>query len=116
MYFIVPPDILSAPTVLQLDNTFILCITAATGIDLANAYSLDTVIASSPEKEVHDPWAFYLYAALLGQAFAYCKNSLLLPPVESRPCLSPSVANHPLGPIIDHRLGKLLPHQLANET
>ncbi|KAL5067668.1 hypothetical protein RYX36_018555 [Vicia faba] len=35
---------------------------------------------------------------------------------ESGPCLSPSVADHPLGPSTDHRLGKLLPHQLANQT
>ncbi|KAH0453079.1 hypothetical protein IEQ34_017403 [Dendrobium chrysotoxum] len=39
---------------------------------LADAYSSDTVIASSPRKEVHDPWAFYLHAALLRQAFAHC--------------------------------------------
>ncbi|KAM0066935.1 putative photosystem antenna protein [Helianthus debilis subsp. tardiflorus] len=50
----------------------ILCITAAAGTELADAYSPDTVIASSPGKEVHDPWAFYLHAALLRQAFAYC--------------------------------------------
>uniref|UniRef100_A0A6N2K292 Ribosomal protein S12 n=1 Tax=Salix viminalis TaxID=40686 RepID=A0A6N2K292_SALVM len=31
-------------------------------------------------------------------------------------CLPPSVADHPLGPATDHRLGKLLPHQLANQT
>ncbi|KAG8495950.1 hypothetical protein CXB51_007514 [Gossypium anomalum] len=37
---------------------------------LADAYSPDTIIASSPEKEVHNPWAFYLHAALLHQAFA----------------------------------------------
>jgi len=37
-------------------------------------------------------------------------------PWESGPCLSPSVADHPLGPATDHRLGKLLPHQLANQT
>ncbi|PWA87405.1 hypothetical protein CTI12_AA035610 [Artemisia annua] len=29
---------------------------------------------------------------------------------------NPSVADHPLGPATDHRLGKLLPHQLANQT
>ncbi|AES69828.1 hypothetical protein MTR_3g035650 [Medicago truncatula] len=29
---------------------------------------------------------------------------------------SPLVADHPLGPATDHRLGKLLPHQLANQT
>ncbi|GJT30929.1 hypothetical protein Tco_0911204 [Tanacetum coccineum] len=54
------------------DNACILCITAAAGTELANAYSPDTVIASSPGKEVYDPWAFYLHAALLRQAFAYC--------------------------------------------
>ncbi|TYI86932.1 hypothetical protein E1A91_D04G101400v1 [Gossypium mustelinum] len=80
----------SAPTVLQLgsfhhlsrpptdalrpiipDNACILCITAATGTKLADAYSPGTVIASSPGKEVHDLWAFYLQAALLRQAFAH---------------------------------------------
>ncbi|KAK6947256.1 hypothetical protein RJ641_000729, partial [Dillenia turbinata] len=55
-----------------LDNACILCITAAAGTELADAYSPDTVIASSPGKEVHDPWAFYLHAALLRQAFAHC--------------------------------------------
>ncbi|PHT46832.1 hypothetical protein CQW23_15990 [Capsicum baccatum] len=35
---------------------------------------------------------------------------------ESGPCLSPSVADHPLRPATDHRLGKLLPHQLSNQT
>ncbi|RYR67198.1 hypothetical protein Ahy_A03g013506 isoform B [Arachis hypogaea] len=29
---------------------------------------------------------------------------------------SPLVADHPLGPATDHRLGMLLPHQLANQT
>ncbi|KAL3537697.1 hypothetical protein ACH5RR_001063 [Cinchona calisaya] len=42
--------------------------------------------------------------------------SFVEPCIESRPCLSPSVADHPLGPATDHRLGKLLPHQLANQT
>ncbi|KAF2613148.1 hypothetical protein F2Q70_00012149 [Brassica cretica] len=68
------------------DNACILCITAAAGTELADAYSPDTVIASSLGKE------------------------------ESGPCLSPSVADHPIGPATDHRLGKLLPHQLANQT
>ncbi|KAL5078012.1 hypothetical protein RYX36_016996, partial [Vicia faba] len=34
---------------------------------------------------------------------------------ESGPFLSPSVADHPLAPAIDHRLSKLLPHQLCNQ-
>src|SRR5258708_14355656 len=37
-------------------------------------------------------------------------------PSESGPCLSPSVADHPLRPATDHRLGRPLPHQLANPT
>ncbi|KAF1866387.1 hypothetical protein Lal_00024397 [Lupinus albus] len=90
-HFTAPPEIPSAPTLLQLDglrpiildNAYILCLTAAAGIELADAYSPDTVIASSLGKEVHDP---------------------------------PSVADHPLGPATDHHLGKLLPHQLANQT
>ncbi|MBA0557564.1 hypothetical protein Golob_014625, partial [Gossypium lobatum] len=45
---------------------------AATGIELANSYSLDTITASSSGKEVHDPWAFYLYMALLRQTFVNC--------------------------------------------
>ncbi|CAA6675654.1 unnamed protein product [Spirodela intermedia] len=63
------------------DNACILCLTAAAGTELADAYSSDTVIASSPRKEVHDPWAFYLHAALLRQAFAHCGKFPLLPPV-----------------------------------
>ncbi|KAH1064838.1 hypothetical protein J1N35_029825 [Gossypium stocksii] len=33
-----------------------------------------TVIASSPAKEVHDLWAFYLHTTLLRQAFAHCEK------------------------------------------
>src|SRR5690606_30535108 len=35
-------------------------------------------------------------------------------PSESGPCLSPSVADHPLRPATDRRLGGPLPRQLAN--
>ncbi|CAN4125373.1 unnamed protein product [Withania somnifera] len=79
-HFTAPPEIPSAPTVLQLGSFHRLSrvepwdLTAdlKTGTELADAYSPDTVIASSPGKEVHDPWAFYLHAALLRQAFAHC--------------------------------------------
>ncbi|RZC81238.1 hypothetical protein C5167_043812 [Papaver somniferum] len=54
------------------DNACILCLTADVGTELADAYSPDTVIASSPGKEVHDPWAFYLHTALLRQDFSHC--------------------------------------------
>ncbi|KAI8000075.1 hypothetical protein LOK49_LG09G01370 [Camellia lanceoleosa] len=65
-------------------------------VELADAYSPDTVIASSPGKEVHDPWAFYLHATLLRQAFAHCENSPFLPP-QGMLVVSPPVANYPLG-------------------
>ena len=35
-------------------------------------------------------------------------------PQESGPCLSPSLAGHPLRPATDRRLGRPVPHQLAN--
>ncbi len=37
-------------------------------------------------------------------------------PWESGPCLSSSVADRPLRPATDRRLGEPLPHQLANRT
>ncbi|TKY59602.1 ORF61c protein [Spatholobus suberectus] len=37
-----------------LDNACILCLIAAASTELVDAYSSDTVIASSPGKEVHD--------------------------------------------------------------
>ncbi|MBA0572251.1 hypothetical protein Golob_002606 [Gossypium lobatum] len=55
------------------NNTYILCIIAATGTELADAYSSNTIISTSLGK-VHDPWAFYLYAVLLRQAFAHCRK------------------------------------------
>ena len=36
------------------------------------AYSTGTVFFSSLLKEVYNPKAFFLHAALLGQAFAHC--------------------------------------------
>ena len=51
-------------------------ITAAAGTKLADAYSLDTVIYSSLEKEVYGPQSFILHATLLRQAFAHCGKFL----------------------------------------
>lgn len=48
------------------DNTCIFCLTS---IELADAYSLDTIIDYSLRK---DPWAFYLHMVLPHQAFSYC--------------------------------------------
>ena len=44
------------------------------------------------------------------------ENSLLLPPVGVWAVLSPSLADHPLRPATDHRLGEPLPHQQTNQT
>src|SRR5437868_464010 len=44
------------------------------------------------------------------------EDSSLLPPVGVWAVLNPSVADHPLRPATDRRLGKLLPHQLANRA
>ncbi|MBA0561023.1 hypothetical protein Golob_017883 [Gossypium lobatum] len=49
------------------DNACILSITAAAGTKLADAYSPNIVIASSPGKEVYDSWALDLHAALLSR-------------------------------------------------
>ncbi len=58
------------------DNARILRITAAAGTELADAYSLDTVRASSLRKGVYNPRAFLLHAALLRQACAHCGKFL----------------------------------------
>ncbi|KAL0422074.1 UNVERIFIED_CONTAM: hypothetical protein Slati_3230300 [Sesamum latifolium] len=91
------------------NNACILCPTAVVGTESADAYSLDTIIASSPRKEVHVPWAFYLHSALL----CFWPLRKILHAAYSRSLgrvFSSSVYDHPLGPAIDHRLGKLLPH------
>ena len=54
------------------DNARLLCLTAAAGTELAEAYSWGTVRTSSPRKEVYNPKAFFPHAALLRQAFAHC--------------------------------------------
>jgi len=59
--------------------------------------------------------AVLTHAALLDRAYAYCP---IFPTagLKPGPCLSPSVADHPLRPTKDHRLGRLLPHQQPNLT
>ncbi|PHT40324.1 hypothetical protein CQW23_19178 [Capsicum baccatum] len=79
-----PPIVTLRPII--PDNACILCITATTGIGLADVYSPDNKIPH------------------------YCLS------LESGPCLSPSVADQPLGPATDHLLSKIFPHQLANLT
>ena len=73
-------------------------------------------LSSSLPTELYDPKAFIAHAAWLRQAFAHCA---IFPTAASRrslPCLSPSVADHPLRPAKRLRLGRPLPHQLADAT
>ncbi|KAJ3667970.1 hypothetical protein LUZ60_018183 [Juncus effusus] len=100
------------------DNACILCLTAAAGTELADAYSSDTVIASSPRKEVYNPWA-------LCSSTRHCSVRLSpiagkFPTAASRRSLG--LVSVPVWLIIlsDQlliiALVKLLPHQLANQT
>ena len=53
----------------------------------------------------------------LGQALAHCPIVLTADFLKkSGPCLSSSVAGHPLGPAKNRRLGEQLPHQQPNST
>ena len=70
---------------------------------------------SSQGKAVYTPKSVLLHAALLRQSLrSIAENSSLLPPVGVWAVLNPSVADRPLRPATDRRLGRLLPHQPAN--
>ncbi|KAK9660840.1 hypothetical protein RND81_12G200100 [Saponaria officinalis] len=84
-HFTAPPEIPSAPTVLQLGSFHRLSrvepwdLTADLKSHLQTLYaqSFRITLASSVlprllAQKVHDPWAFDLHAALLRQAFAHC--------------------------------------------
>ena len=60
-------------------------------------------------------FAFLIHAILLDQASAHCPR-FPTAGLKPGPCLSPSVADRPLRPAKDRRLGKLLSHQLPNPT
>ncbi len=99
-------------------------ITAAAGTELAGAYSAGNV---TPRRYSHPGFPPRLkgFTTRRPSSPTRIAGSGLRPlsniphcclPWESGPCLSPSVADHPLRPATDRRLGRLLPHQLANRT
>uniref|UniRef100_A0A6N2K9N9 Ribosomal protein S12 n=2 Tax=Magnoliopsida TaxID=3398 RepID=A0A6N2K9N9_SALVM len=115
-HFTAPPEIPSAPTVLQLGSFHRLSRVEPWDLTADLKSHLQTLYAQS--------FRITLASSVLPRLLA---QSLLPPrgiaPSSFRPlrkiphcCLPPSVADHPLGPATDHRLGKLLPHQLANQT
>ena len=65
---------------------------------------------SSLPKELYDPKAFVIHAASLRHSPEHCAK---FPTAASRRSL---VAGHPLRPATHRRLGRPLPHQLANGT
>ena len=105
-----------------MNNASTFRITAAAGTKLAGASSLVNVIIFTTERTlqpIHNLlrlqifFAFLIHAILLDQAFAHCPI-FLTAGLKPGPCLSSSVADHPLRPAKDHRLGRLLPHQRPN--
>uniref|UniRef100_A0A6N2ND82 Small ribosomal subunit protein uS7 domain-containing protein n=1 Tax=Salix viminalis TaxID=40686 RepID=A0A6N2ND82_SALVM len=114
-HFTAPPEIPSAPTVLQLGSFHRLSRVEPWDLTADLKSHLQTLYAQSFRITLASS-AFYLHAALLRQAFAHCGK---FPTAASRRSLgrvSVPVWLIILGPATDHRLGKLLPHQLANQT
>ncbi|KAK5771380.1 hypothetical protein PVK06_047582 [Gossypium arboreum] len=113
-HFTVPPEIPSAPTVLQLDalrpiipdNACILYITAVAGTELADAYSPNTSLLLLQENKftTRGPSTSTRHCSVSLSPIA--KNSPLLPPVGVWAVSQSQCADHPLGPAIDHRLDK----------
>ena len=102
-----------------MDNASSLRITAAAGTKLAGVSSLAKVIIFTNERTLQPIcysqifFVFLIHAVLLDQAFAHCPK-FLTAGYKPGPYLSSSVADHPLRPAKDHRLGRLLPYQLPN--
>ena len=101
------------------DNAWRPRITAAAGTRLAAPYSTGTVsrlaATSSLSKGVYDPKTFFLHAASLRQAFAHCEIFSTAASRRSQGRVSvPCVGERALTPPSRHRLGRPLPHQLAD--
>ena len=96
------------------NNACTLRITAAAGTKFAGAYSLGTVIIfpnkrSLRSEKCHPPRGVAASGFPPLSNIPYCCL-----PQESGPCLSSSVTDHPLRPVMRHSLGEPLPHQLAD--
>ena len=87
-------------------------ITAAAGTELAGTSFSSTVFFLLDERALR-PNSLLHSRDIAGSGFRpLSKIPHCCLPKESGPCLSPSVADHPLRTAKDRRLGELLPHQL----
>jgi hypothetical protein len=77
---------------------------------------LGTVLARPQEKQFTLRRASSCTRRCSVRVAPIAENSSLLPPVGVWAVLNPSVADRPLRPATDRRLGELLPHQLANRA
>ena len=89
-------------------------ITAAAGTEFAGAFSSSTVIIFL-DKSGLQPKSCHPTLGIAGSNFRSLSN---IPHCclqkEVGPCFSPNVADHPLRPAKNHRLGKPLPYLLSN--
>ena len=93
------------------------CLTATASTELTGASSSSPVMIAHSTKELyktHCPSSLTRYC-WIGLS-PIVQDSPLQPPVESGPCLSPSVAYHPKRPVKHHWLGQPLPDQRPNTT
>ncbi len=98
------------------NNACTLRITAAAGTELAGASSAGTVkFPFFPAESALRPEGLHHTRGIAGSGFLpLSKIPNCCHPWVSGPCFSSSVADHPLRPATDRRLGRPLPHQLAN--
>jgi len=101
----------------MMNNVCSLCIPAAAGTQFTGTSFMLYVIIVHIEMALHSTKVeVHHHCEIAGSSF----RSLPKIPhcwlyAEPGPCLSPSVADHPLRSAIDHCLGEPLPHQLTNQ-
>ena len=98
------------------NNTCSSRFTAAAGTKLAGASSSSTVIIFLDDRVLQPYWPSSLTRYCWIRVSPIVQYSPLLRPKGAGPCLSPSVADHPLRPAKDLGLGEPLSHQLPNLT
>ena len=109
----IPPTYSLRPVI--LNNASPTCLTAAAGTGLAGTCFWKTVIIFSSIKELYNQNSLHHSRNRARSGFRplskipHCCDSKI-----SRPCLSSSVAGHPLRPAKDQWLGRLLLFQLPN--